>query len=101
MAKFVVGTPVETDTPVIEVTVDATSPLSMGRHRFQLVVVDDSGNRSAPDTVDVIVRDSTNPTAVLAAPTQVEVGTSFSLDGRRSSDVAPGKVVKYIFTLIE
>jgi hypothetical protein len=101
MATFAIGTPVETDAPVIEVTVDPAAPLSAGRHRFQLVVVDDAGNQSAPDAVDVIVRDTTNPTAVLGVPSQVEFGGSFSLDGRRSSDVAPGRVVKYIFTLVE
>ena len=101
MAAFVIGTPVESADPVIEVTVDPAAPLAVGRHRFQLAVVDDSGNVSLPDTVDVIVRDTTRPTAVLKAPSQAEFGTSFQLDGRASSDVAPGKVVKYIFTLVE
>jgi hypothetical protein len=31
----------------------------------------------------------------------VEFGEAFGLDGRRSSDVAPGRVVKYIWTLVE
>ena len=101
MAKFVIGAPVETAEPSVEVTVDAAAPLSVGRHTFQLVVVDDAGNQSQPDSVVVIVKDSTNPTAVLKAPSQVEPGASFPLDGRASSDVAPGKVVKYIFTLVD
>ena len=101
MPAFVIGTPVESAEPVIEVTVDPASPLSVGRHTFQLVVVDDAGNQSQADSVVVIVRDSTNPTAVLRAPSQVEPGVSFSLDGRASSDVAPGRVVRYIFTLVE
>jgi hypothetical protein len=101
MAAFVIGTPVETADPVIEVTVDPTSPLPIGRHRFQLVVVDDSGNQSLADSVEVVVKDSINPTAVLKAPSQVEFGTSFQLDGRASTDVAPGKVVKYVFTMVE
>jgi hypothetical protein len=100
MAKFAIGTPVESADPTVEVTVDPAAPLAVGRHTFQLVVVDDSGNQSLPDSVVVVVRDSQNPTAVLRVPTQVEFGTSFPLDGRASSDVPPGRVVKYIFTMI-
>jgi hypothetical protein len=101
MATFNIGVSVETSDPGVEVTIDPAAPLAVGRHRFQLTVVDDSGNVSLPDTVDIIVRDSKLPTAVLSAPTQVEAGESFALDGRRSSDVAPGRVVKYIWTLID
>jgi len=44
MARFVVGTPVDTTDPVV--SVDATLPA--GKHIFTLVVVDDAGTRSAP-----------------------------------------------------
>jgi len=101
MPKFVIGTPIETREPTVEVTVDTQTLLPVGRHRFQLVVADDSGNQSLPDTVEIIVRDTTNPTAVVRAPTQVESGKSFNLDGRASSDVAPGRVVKFIWTMLE
>ncbi len=101
MATFNLGVTVETAEPGVEVTINPDAPLAVGRHRFQLVVVDDSGNNSLPDTVDVIVRDSKLPTAVLTVPTQVEFGENFGLDGRKSSDVAPGRVVKYIWTLID
>ena len=101
MATFVVGTPVDSAEPAVEFTVDPAAPLASGRHRVQLVVVDDSGNQSLPDTVEFIVRDSINPTAVLDLPSQVELGASFVLDGRRSSDVAPGRVVRWSFTLLE
>lgn len=101
MATFVIGTPVETADPTIEFTVDPAAPLAPGRHRVQLVVTDDAGNDSQPDTVEFIVRDTQRPTAVLSVPSQVEFGTSFLLDGRRSSDVAPGRVVRYVFTLVE
>ena len=53
MAVFVIGSPVESAEPAIEVTVDPAAPLSVGRHTFQLVVVDDAGNESQPDSVDV------------------------------------------------
>lgn len=101
MANFVIGTAVETKDPMVEVTVTAEKPLPAGRHRAQLVVEDDAGNRSAPDIVDVIVKDSQNPTAVLEVPKQVEYGKSFPMFGARSSDIAPGKVVKYIWTMLE
>ena len=101
MATFQPGTPIETTEPVIEVTVTPEAPLSTGRHRFQLVVVDDAGNPSDPDVVDVIVRDTQRPTAVLRAPDQAEFGRSFALDGRASSDVPPGRLVRFVWTLVQ
>lgn len=101
MANFVVGTPVETTESTVEVTVDVNNPLPVGRHKLQLIVVDQEGNQSLPDVVEVIVKDTENPTAVLKAPPQVEFGRSFILDGRESTDVPPGKVVKYIWTRLD
>jgi hypothetical protein len=101
VAEFRIGTPIETTEPSIEVTVNPQNPLPIGSHRFQLVVVDDSGNPSESAEVRVIVRDSQNPTAVIDAPSQVEYGQSFPLSGRRSSDVPPGRVVRWIWTLME
>ena len=101
MPDFKPGQPVETDAPDVEVTVSPNAPLTAGRHRFQLVVVDDSGNRSEPSITEVIVRDTTKPTAVLDAPREVDLGRSFQLSGRRSSDIAPGRIVKYIWTRLD
>jgi hypothetical protein len=100
MPQFQIGAPVETEQPTVEVTVDANSPLPTGQHTFQLVVVDDSGNQSTPATVQVVVRDLTAPTAVIKAPTQVPFGQSFSLDGSASSDPPPGRVVKFVWTMV-
>jgi len=72
MPEFRAGQPVVTDTPEVEVTVAANAPLPAGRHRFQLVVEDDSGNISAPSITEVIVRDTQKPTAVLDAPRLLE-----------------------------
>jgi len=94
MPEFVVGTPLETDQENIEVTVNVEVPLAVGRHKFQLVVEDDSGNRSLPDEVEIIVRDTQRPTAVISGPTQVEFGKRFNLSGKGSSDVPPGSGVK-------
>ena len=48
MPQVVPGQPIETETPVVEVTVTRDKPLAPGQHRFQLVVTDDSGNVSTP-----------------------------------------------------
>ena len=101
MAQFVIGTPVETPDSAVEVTVSPDLPLAVGKHVFQLVVEDDSGNQSIPATVEVVVRDSQAPTAIITAPTQVEFGQSFRLDGSKSSDIPPGKLVKFIWTMVE
>jgi hypothetical protein len=100
MAEFVINTPIETEDPRIEVTVARTNPLQVGRHRFQLIVVDDSGNQSAPDAVEVRVFDDQLPTAVLRAPERVGFGQSFPMTGEESVDVGGGRIVRYIFTYL-
>jgi len=100
MAKFEINAPIETSTPTVEVTVDINNPLPTGVHRFQLVVEDDSGNQSAASFIDLIVRDTKRPTAVLDAVGPIEYGNNFNLVGNRSSDVPPGKLVKYIWTMV-
>jgi len=102
MPAFQIGTTIETTEPAIDVTVTAAAPIPPGTHVFQLVVVDDAGNQSDPDKEKVVIRDTVKPTAVLAIePTQVQPGQSFRLNGTRSSDVPPGKIVKYIWTMVE
>ena len=100
MAVFVINTDIATDTPTIEVTVSANQPLPLGRHRFRLIVVDDSGNKSAPDDVEVIVADQSAPTAVLNIPKVVNFGATFNLDGTKSFDAGGGKVVQYVWTYL-
>jgi hypothetical protein len=100
MAEFIINQEVKTDTPKVEVTVPADKPLPLGRHRFRLVVVDDSGNTSVSDDVVVIVADQTNPTAVLNAPSTVAFGNSFNLDGSRSFDAAGGSITTYLWTYL-
>ncbi len=84
MADFVVNQDVTTDQPVVEVSVSAAKPLPLGRQRFRLVVVDDSGNRSAADEVEVIVADQSAPTA----------------DGSKSFDVGGGKLKQWVWTYL-
>jgi hypothetical protein len=98
MAEFVINQDVTTDTPTVEVTLSANNPLRLGRHRFRLIVVDDAGNRSAPDEVTVLIADQDNPTAVLRAPTVVGFGRSFNLDGAASFDVGGGRLTQFVWT---
>ena len=100
MAVFQIGQDVTTDTNTVTVDVDPATPLPKGAHTFQLVVIDDDGLRSDPMTVDVVVRDDRAPTAVLRAPATVPFGQSFTLDGSASSDLPPGQVVQYVWTML-
>lgn len=95
MATFIPGQEVKTDVPTVEVSITPGNPLPPGRHRFQLVVVDDAGNESEPAAVDIVVIDDKKPTAVIDAPASVPFGSSFSLSGARSFDLAPGKIKSY------
>jgi len=100
MANFVINQDIVTETPTIEVTVTANSPLPLGRQRFRLVVTDDSGNVSAPDEVEVIIADQDAPTAVLGAPRVTGFGRSFEMDGSRSFDAGGGRIVRYTWTYL-
>ena len=100
MADFVINTDITTEASTIEVTVNPDSPLPLGRHRFRLIVVDDSGNRSAADEVEMIIADQNAPTAVLNVPRVAAFGTSFNLDGSRSFDAGGGRVVQYVWTYL-
>lgn len=100
MPTFIPGQPIVTRDPTVQVEVTPQSPLKPGRHRFQLVVTDDSGNVSEPAVVEVIVRDETKPTAVIDAPATVAAGRSFSLAGNRSIDQPPGRIVSFAWTLL-
>lgn len=100
MAEFRPNQPVETSESSVEVTVNPQNPFPVGRLRFRLVVTDDAGNESEPDEVDVIIRDSERPTAVLDAPSTVDFQTSFTLSGERSTDIG-GRIVRYRWELVD
>ena len=99
MAKLDINVPFETDQPTIVVEVDTQKPLRRGRHSFQLEVVDDSGNVSLPDVLQVIVADRERPTAVLQGPQVVDIGKPFDLSGGKSFDIA-GVIKTYRFTYL-
>jgi hypothetical protein len=87
MARFDTGVEVQTQDPIVEVSSDPDATLSPGKHRFQLVVEDDTGNQSEPATVEIIIVDNKKSTAVIDAPATVLLGSSFKLTGNRSTDL--------------
>jgi hypothetical protein len=100
MPQFIIDQEVTTQGPQVEVTITPTQPLSIGRHRFRLLVADDAGNQSRPDEVEVIVADQDAPTAVLTAPRIVGFGRSFNLSAENSFDVGGGRIVRYAWTYL-
>ncbi len=109
MPIFKPNIPVVQPDPTVTVDATAAAALPVGVNRFRLVVVDDAGNESEPTQISVIVRDTGKPTAILdivdangtrISPT-VSSGTNFILSGARSSDLAPGKITEYRFTLLD
>lgn len=100
MPTFQIGQSVKTPTNTVTVDVDANNPLPKGTHVFQLVVIDDDGLESDPVQFTFVVRDDRKPTAVIDGPSSVQLGQSFTLDGSRSIDLAPGKIVAWVWTLL-
>ena len=108
MPPFKPNQEITQDDPFIKVEPSTDSPLPVGSNRFRLVVVDDENNESAPFEIEVIVQAPLVPTAVLEvvddnrqhADPKVPFGKAFTLSGAKSSDVPPGKVLHYKFTLL-
>lgn len=101
-ANLVVNQPIVADAPDTElvVEIDPNRPLAIGTHLFQLVVEDNAGNRSQAVQVRVIVRDGTAPTAVASGPGSVSFGERFIITGRESTDAPPGRIQRFIWTLL-
>ncbi len=108
MAEFKPNVPVVQNTPHVTVDIKRGNALPPGKHRFQLVVVDDAGNESEPAFLNIVVKDSARPTAVLELvdknkaviePPIVPAGKSFILSGAGSKD-ADGRIKEYRWTLL-
>ncbi len=100
-ANMTANTPVVTTTPTFAVTVSAATLLPLGVNRFQLQVVDTSGNVSTTAIVNVVVVDNVAPTAVLTAPTNVAYGQGFTLNGSKSFDSGGGTISQYKWTSLD
>lgn len=98
-ADLQINQPITAAEPTLVIKPSANQPLAVGAHTFQLEVEDNSGNRSAPARIRVVVLDDKAPTAVIDGPDRVPVGTAITLSGARSSDIG-GQIVRYIWTLV-
>src|SRR5215510_7295648 len=89
---------IPTPDPTLEIVSDGGS-LPVGKQVFQLVIVDSSGNRSAPVTAEVIIVDTQAPTAVLdvSPKSRVEFGSPVTLSAERSLGIRPDEQVQYIW----
>ncbi|MEM6898248.1 MAG: hypothetical protein AAF583_00550 [Pseudomonadota bacterium] len=109
MPQFKPNVPIVQDDPLVKVDVTRNKPMPAGKYVFQLVVVDDGGNESDPANIEVIIRDTQRPTAVIEMVDAnkakikpvVSVGKSFMLSAAKSTDVPPGKIKAYRFTLLD
>lgn len=112
MAKFVPGTDTQVVSaePLLEVLASPSTPLQPGRHVFQLVVTDMSGNASTIDSMTVVVQDPSRPNAVIdfirddstrvyESTPIVPYGKPFRLTGERSNDRG-GTVTSWRWTLV-
>src|SRR5215204_1917541 len=99
--EFKPNTPIVTTTPTVEVTLSPQNALSVGPHRFRLVVTDEAGNESEPAEVTIIVLDTGRPTAVLDAPRSVPFGQSIQLSATRSTDPEGSALRRFTWTLLD
>ncbi len=108
MSNFELNVPITTADNHVQVTPTPGEPLRPGRHVFQLIVEDQAGNRSLPATIEVIVRDTTAPTAVLRLVVpegedpetwQPRESDPFELSADGSSDLSGGALT-YHWTLV-
>lgn len=93
----------EADAPdaTLVIQVDPRKPLLKGTYVFQLQVIDDGKNTSAPTTFKLVVFDDKAPTAIITGPERVPFREPFTLSGEKSFDVDDGKVVHFTWTLVE
>lgn len=102
-SQLKVNVPIEAAAPdaTLIITVDPASPMKVGSYVFQLEVTDDSGNRSQPVQVRLVVADVSAPTAIISAPRSVPFNTEFTLSGAESRDAGGGAIARFVWTLIQ
>ena len=107
LEKLLVSSKVETTDSQLVIKMP-DQKLQVGKHSFQLTVVDDAKNTSTPALITVIVVDQTAPTAVLdlndeqgriITNGQVAFGSGFVLNGDRSAD-AGGSLARFIWEVL-
>lgn len=91
---FTVNKPVDTPTASVEAIVAGLAPGTTCT--FQLVVIDDLGQESAPVTATVAIQAA--PVAKITAPKTTAAGKTFTLDGTGSTP--QGQIKTYRWTLM-
>jgi hypothetical protein len=91
---FTVNKPVDTTTPTVEVNIPNLAPGTVCT--FQLNVIDELGQESAP--VQVTVEIQGLPVARVTAPKTAAAGKTFTLDGAGSTP--QGQIKSYRWTLL-
>ena len=92
---------IQVNTSTLVWPVSASTPLAIGKHRFRLVVTDDSGNQSQPAEVQLFVLDTQKPTAVLQAPNQSTPSAPIVLNGSSSVDTGGGVISQWRWTKLD
>ena len=100
MPQFVPGPPIETETPSNRGNCHPRQASAALATPISAVVTGDAGNVSTPALVEVVVRDSQKPTAVLDAPRLAEAEQSFEVSGSRSTDTALGRILRYQWMML-
>lgn len=96
--------PVESADPAdsqLVIVMDPAQPLPLGSYVFQLEVVDDADNTSAPATIRFNIVDTTAPNAIIDGPDRVSFKQDFVLSGKRSFDPDNGKITRFRWTRIQ
>lgn len=91
---FTVNKPVDTTTPTVEVNIPNLAPGTVCT--FQLNVIDELGQESAP--VQVTVEIQGLPVAKITAPKTAAAGKTFTLDGAGSTP--QGQIKSFRWTLL-
>lgn len=91
---FTVNKPVDTTTPTVDVNIPNLAPGTVCT--FQLNVIDELGQESAP--VQVTVEIQGLPVAKVTAPKTAAAGKTFTLDGAGSTP--QGQIKSYRWTLL-
>jgi hypothetical protein len=91
---FTVNKPVDTPTPSVEATIPNLAPGTTCT--FQLIVIDQLGQESAPVTATVEIQGA--PVAKITAPKTAAAGKTFTLDGAGSTP--QGQIKSYRWTLL-
>lgn len=107
--KAAADSPISTSDAILEID-QTNEQLPLGEHNIELVVVDNSDNKSIPVTLKIVIVDTEKPTAIIelvdkAGKTiedpKIPHGSGFILSGKKSTDIGGGVIVEYRWRLVK